>query len=269
MIDHVGEPFTAGSLVVRDLSATDSPALAGEMAEGLSHAWMRSTEPWIEEGLAEFFRLMWMERTAGRDAAVGELQRRAVALALAEPADPGGGQSLLEAHDEVYVRTKAAAVWWMLRSVVGDDVLKAGLASYRRETVKGQEDGRLLERVLEQKAGVGLGWFFDDWVYADKGLPDLSIVTVTPRELPAKGGRGQGWLVAVVVKNDGDAVAEVPVTVRSGTLTATEKIRVPGRGSASTRMLFEKTPEEVQVNNGETPEARLSVHTRKITVVAP
>ena len=272
MIDHRGQPFVEGAFAVAELRAQGPGGLAPEMADGLSHAWMRSGQPWIEEGLGQFFRVLWMERTDGRERAVKELQREAVPLALAEPGDVASaktsGQSLLEARDEVYVRTKAAAVWWMLRSIVGDEVLKAGLRSYRREA-KGSEDGQLLERVLEQKAGVSLAWFFDDWVYADKGLPDLSILQVTPRLLPVQGGKAQGWLVAVSVRNDGDAVAEVPVTVRSGTLAATERVRVAGRSTASTRIVFQKAPQEVQVNDGEVPEMRTSLHLRSVTVTEP
>ena len=95
--------------------------------------------------------------------------------------------------------------------------------------------------MLEQTSHKDLGWFFDDWVYRDRGLPDLSIANVSPRELTAKDGRG-GWLVAVVVHNAGDAAVEVPVTVRSGTLTTTERIRVLGGASTSTRILFEGDP---------------------------
>ena len=58
------------------------------------------------------------------------------------------------------------------------------------------------ERVLERSSHKDLKWFFDDWVYRDRGLPDLSIANVAPRELTAKDGRG-GWLVAVEVRNAG------------------------------------------------------------------
>ncbi len=112
--------------------------------------------------------------------------------------------------------------------------------------------------------GGDLGWFFDDWVYRDRGLPDLSIVNVTPRALDKIGDKGAGWLVAVEVRNDGDAAAEVPVTVRSGTLTTTQQLRVPGRSSASTRIVFEGTPTEVLVNDGTVPEVSTSVHTKQI-----
>jgi hypothetical protein len=71
--------------------------------------------------------------------------------------------------------------------------------------------------------------------------------------------------VSVEVKNDGDATAEVPVTVRSGTLTTTERLRIPGHSSASTRIVFEGTPEEVLVNDGTVPEVESSVHTKQFT----
>ncbi len=89
---------------------------------------------------------------------------------------------------------------------------------------------------------------------------------MTPRAIDRIGNKGSGWLVAVVVQNDGDAVAEVPVTVRSGTLTTTQRLRVPGRSSASTRVVFEGTPDEVLVNDGSVPEVAASIHTKKVVV---
>jgi hypothetical protein len=127
-------------------------------------------------------------------------------------------------------------------------------------------DPKEFQRVLERAAKRDLNWFFDDWVYRDRGLPDLSIASVTPRALDQIGDKGSGWLVAVEVRNDGDAAAEVPVTVRSGTLTATQRLRIPGRSSASTRVVFEGTPSEVLVNDGSVPEVASSVHTKQIVL---
>jgi hypothetical protein len=196
------------------------------------------------------------------------MQQEAKTLALAEPAPAESansteeGQSLIRASDEVYYRTKAAAVLWMLRSLVGDDALKRALKLYRDDKL--DDDPKEFQRVLERISKRDLGWFFDDWVYRDRGLPDLSIVSVTPRALDKIGDKGTGWLVAVEVRNDGDAMAEVPVTLRSGTLTTTQQLRVPGRSSASTRIVFEGTPTEVLVNDGTVPEVSTSVHTKQI-----
>ena len=271
LIDHRGQTFEDGALLVTSMTAAEPATLAPRMAEGLSRAWLPARTAWIEEGLARFCYLLWTEQTAGRGTALAQMQQDAVPLALAEPG-VGTGQTLVEARDEIYFRTKAAAVFWMLRGIVGDDTLKSALARLRPELRASEpasvDETGLLQRTLEQRGGIKLDWFFDDWVYADKGLPDLTIVQVTPRQLPTTGGKAAGWLLAVEVRNDGDAIAEVPVTVRSGTLTATEKLRIAAHTSASTRILFEKSPEEVQVNDGGVPEARTSVHTQRVTALA-
>jgi hypothetical protein len=102
------------------------------------------------------------------------LQEQVNTLSLAEPvisqaADAGPmGQSLIEARDEVYYRTKAAAVLWMLRDIVGDDALKNALQMYRHDG-KGDADPKHFQRVVERAAKKDLNWFFDDSVYRDRG----------------------------------------------------------------------------------------------------
>ncbi len=89
---------------------------------------------------------------------------------------------------------------------------------------------------------------------------------MAPRVLEKKGENGVNWRVAVEVRNDGDAAAEVPVTLRSGTLTSTQRLRITGHSSASTRMVFEGTPEEVIVNDGSVPEMTAATHSRQIVL---
>jgi hypothetical protein len=268
VLDYDGQPFEDDALLVAPMRAAAADALAPPLAHSLAHVWFGSSHVWLDEGVAQFMSLLWMEQTQGREAAVDRLQQEAKTLALAEPAiDQSAaaddqGQSLIRASDEVYCRTKAAAVLWMLRSLVGDDALKRALEAYRTDKLDG--DPKEFQRVVERTARRDLGWFFDDWVYRDRGLPDLSIASVTPRAIDQIGNKGAGWLVAVEVKNDGGATADVPVTVRSGTLTATQRLRIPGRSSASTRIVFEGTPDEVLVNDGTVPEVASSVHTKQI-----
>ncbi len=263
ILDHPGQPFEDGALLVIPMTATDTAAISTALVHSLTHAWFNSSHVWLNEGVAQFMSYLWVERTQGRDAAMAQMQDAAVALALVEPAaGKAGGQSLIAASDEVYYRTKAAAVLWMLRSIAGEDALKQALHTYVREGKK-DADGKEFQRVLEQTSHKDLGWFFEDWVYRDRGLPDLSIANVSPRELEAKDGRG-GWLVAVEVHNAGDAAVEVPVTVRSGMLTATERIRVLGGASTSTRILFEGEPTEVVLNDGSVPEVGQSLHVVKL-----
>jgi len=185
------------------------------------------------------------------------------------PPPPGqAGQSLIAAHDEVYYRAKAAAVLFMLRSITGDAPLKRALQLYRDEVRHADpgtpEDPHAFQRVLEATSHKDLGLLFDDWVYHDRGLADLSIANVTSRDIPARNGIGVSWLVAVEVHNSGHVAVDVPVTVRSGALTTTERVHVPSQSSATTRILFEGIPQEVQVNDGTVPETAAGIHAQQL-----
>jgi hypothetical protein len=289
ILDHAGQPFEDDTLLVRPMQAEEPATLAPELAHSLTHAWVHSSRPWIDEGLAQFAGLLWTERSQGRAAALAEMQEADRALALAEPeapaAGPGGtsasgpggdadaaqgtvseaGDSLAAATGDIFYRTKAAAVWWMLRGIVGDRALQQALQAYRLDA-KLDRDAKGFELTLEEFSHEDLRWFFDDWVYRDRGLPLLSIASVTPSRLESHGGLSTGWLVAVEVHNEGYAVAEVPVTVRSATAKETVRLRIPGRSSASTRVVFAGTPEEVEVNDGGVPETEETVHTRQLAL---
>jgi hypothetical protein len=286
VLDHPGQPFEDDALLVRPMRAADpatlARSLAPSLAHSLTHAWIHSTHPWIDEGLAQFMALVWTERTHGRAAALAALQDAAPALALAEPEVPVSaedrpaslpsssptpapsvsvaGESLAAATGDLFYRTKAAAVWWMLRAIVGDEALKQALQAYRSDA-RLDLDPEGLERAIEKSSGKDLRWFFNDWVYRDRGLPDLTIAAVTPSQLESRAGLPAGWLVAVEVRNDGYAAAEVPVTVRSDNAAQTQRLRIPGRSSASTRIVFAGRPDQVQVNDGGVPETRTSIHT--------
>jgi len=295
ILDHPGQPFEDDALLVRPMRGVDPATLAPSLVHSLTHVWVHSSQVWIDEGLAEFAALLWTERSAGRPAALAALQDAASSLALAEPETPANdsasssssssdskpepssnpdehaaapsvssaGTSLAAATGEVFYRTKAAAVWWMLRGIVGDDALKQALQAYRLDT-KLDRDPTGLEQTLEKVSHKDLHWFFNDWVYRDRGLPDLSIDSVTPSQIEGHTGLPTGWLVAVVVRNDGYAEAEVPVTVSSATASQTERLRIPGHSSASTRIVFAGTPQQVEVNDGSVPETESSIHTRQL-----
>jgi hypothetical protein len=56
--------------------------------------------------------------------------------------------------------------------------------------------------------------------------------------------------------------------VRSDSASQTQRLRIPGRSSASTRIVFAGTPEQVEVNDGGVPETETSVHTRQLILPA-
>ena len=270
ILDHAGERFADKAFVVTPMDTNGTPAptpdvLATELAVPLTHAFFRSTQLWLDEGVPQLIELLWMEQRAGRAIAQAQFAPALGALQLAEAdrdtappegAKPNERDSLNRSSREVFYRTKATAVLLMLRSVVGDANLQHALRELRRQP-KLDADPTGFQRALEQVAHRKLDWLFDDWVYTDKGLPDLRITSAISRPLPAGNA---GALVVVEIHNDGRAAAEVPVTVRSGTLTATERLLVLGRSSASVRIVFEGQPREVQVNDGSVPEIAESRH---------
>jgi hypothetical protein len=261
-------PFESGALLAAPIRPSNpqetTDRLDGILVHALTHAWLEQPTPpppaWLDEGVAGFMGTLWIEKQLGRDQALGSLEASRTALALAEPESPGlsRGQPLAAAISPVFYRTKAAYVLWMLRDLAGDSTLSAALRAYDPAEKPGGRGS--FEKLLEQAgARRDLSWFFSDWVDADKGLPDLSIEGVFPSATSAG-----NWLVAVNVANSGYAAAEVPVIVRSGASSATQRLLVPAHGKAVQRILIQGQPTEVQVNDGTVPETQASVHVTKL-----
>jgi hypothetical protein len=260
-------PYETGSLLATAVRTASPEQLTGILAHALTHAWMESPRAWLSEGVAHFMGTLWIEKQRGRDQALGSLEASRAALALAEPGSPGqsAGQPLAEAISPVYYRTKATYVFWMLRAVCGDATLSAALRAYDPKADispgYGHDTGPgIFEKLLEQAGNRrDLSWFFNDWVNADKGLPDLTISNVFPTAEQAG-----NWLVTVDVANNGFAAVEVPVTVRSNENSVTQRVIVPARGKSPQRLIILGKPLEVQVNDGTIPENDSSVHITRL-----
>ncbi len=273
-------PFESGALLATAVRQEDEGQLAGVLARALTQAWIAganapatpSPKPaWLDEGLAYFMGTLWIEKHDGRNRALELLESSRSALALAEPSSPGEspGQPLSQAWSPVYYRTKAAYVLWMLRDMVGDSALSSALRGYYApldEPTAGSNsasdsaspDSRF-EKLLERASHRDLSLFFQDWVIADKGLPDLAIDGVFPEAAEAG-----NTLVAVDVANSGYASAEVPVTVSCSGPPVTHRLLVPGRSKATVRILVLGKPTQVQVNDGSIPETGATVHIRTL-----
>ena len=291
-------PFEEGSTLALPLHITDAARLAPSMVHALTHAWSNSPEPWLSEGLATFMEQLYLERLGGptgRETALAAAEPELRALALYESStvatDAAVSTSVAPEHpaltacpDPICYRTKGAAIFQMLRTLAGEDALKQTLQAFR---IAKNQDSASFEALLEKTSGKDLGWFFDDWVNHDRGLPDLSIVNIAPRSIApstsSANGHGTlestptgqqvrsegGWITAIAVSNDGGATTDVPVTLRTGTFTTTERLRIPAHSRATLRMLTPAQPDEVTVNDGTTPELRSSTHTRSITERQP
>jgi len=144
----------------------------------------------------------------------------------------------------------------MLRDMVGETALTAALHNYKASD---DQAASYMQKLIEVQAHRDLQWFFDDWVYRDRGLPDFRIDSVYPRQLPTG-----GYMVTVTVENLGDAGAEVPVILHMENGEATQKLVVPGKSQAAVRIPAATMPQQVTVNDGSVPESDMSNNTSKV-----
>jgi aminopeptidase N len=171
------------------------------------------------------------------------------ALADAEKAvqkpESAASESLINTTDEEFYRSKAMLVWWMLRDMVGEAALKRSLAAYRPQA---DQQPSYLQQLVQAESKRDLEWFFDDWVYRDRGLPDFRIASVYPRKT-----LGEAYVVTVTVENRGEAGAEVPLTLRTAEGDVTKRLEVRGKSTASIRIEVPSLPQEAVVNDGSVP----------------
>ncbi len=259
--DSEAAAFESGNMVLMPLNVPDSALLLSAIQQ-LTHLNFPSPRPWIYDGLARYAQLSFLQERGGRQAVIDYLRRHADALLASEKqiAAPGTNKaaenSLINAPDEFYVQAKAMNVWWMLRDMVGENTLHSALHNYK---AMGDKDAYYMQKLIEAQAHRDLEWFFDDWVYRDRGLPDFRIVSVYPRQL-----LNGGYLVTVTVENLGDAGAEVPVTLHMQNTESTERLVVPGKSQASIRIQAGTLPQDATVNDGSVPESDISNNTYRI-----
>ena len=252
--------YEQGGVLFMGITSDPPERLAETMSHALAHAYFQSPREWLNEGVPSFIASLWIEHVHDRELALENLESMRSALAFAEPGTPGAGpgEDLLHASDAIYYRTKATYVLWMLRDLAGDKQLAAALRAYNAGDDTAPD---YFERVVERASGKDLKWFFDDWVYRDRGLPDLSIAGVNSSTAAHEGQ----YLVAIDIANDGFAETEVPVTVRSREGTLTDRVRLPGKTKTAHRMLVQGAPVEVIVNDGTVPEVQATIHRRTIS----
>ena len=146
-------------------------------AHELAHQWFGNlvtcrdwSEIWLSEGFATYFEALYMgerfgtarlrailaEHHATYHQAWNEGRRRPmVTRQFAHP------DQLFDA----YAYSRGALVLDMLRFVVGDEAWREGIRHYlQRHQFQNVETGDF-RRAMEEASGMGLDWFFDQWVY--------------------------------------------------------------------------------------------------------
>ena len=94
-----------------------------------------------------------------------------------------------------------------------------------------------MQHLIEAQTKRDLGWFFDDWVYHDRGLPDFHVARSIPGRLSRK-----AYVVTVTVENLGDAGAEVPVVLKMEQGQITQRLLVRGKSKVTVRIEAISTP---------------------------
>ena len=251
--DRSDAPFESGAFLLTPLANTD-PKLSGlAAAHQLTHASFLSFRPWIDEGLAHFAQALFLEQQKGRQVALDYMGLHRSVLTQMEPSaamprsQDETSHSLVNTTNEELYRSKAMCVWWMLRDMIGDAALKKAIAAYRPEQDK---EPSYMPRLISAQTQRDLEWFFDDWVYRDRGLPDFKVESAFSRKT-----LNNSFLLTITVDNLGSAGAEVPVIVKFSGGELMKRLEVHAKNKATTRIETPSAPQEIVVNDGSVPES--------------
>ncbi|MGH9530705.1 MAG: hypothetical protein ACRD2S_12395, partial [Terriglobales bacterium] len=184
--DPNGASFVTDGMLLTALKTTITPQASLTLVYALARDSVASPRAWIQEGLAHYAQVLYIEQQQGRQAALDYLNMHRAIFVDAENSrasnSPGpsasnreAAQSLINATDNVYLQTKAMNVWWMLRDMLGG--VNNALLGYKASEDK---DPSYMQHLLEKNSHKDLEWFFDDWVYRDHGLPDFRVESVYP-----------------------------------------------------------------------------------------
>jgi hypothetical protein len=242
LADPEAAPFESGSMLLTPLINTDATRYQLNAVHQLTHAAFVSPRLWIYEGLAHFAQTSELERQYGLQTALDFMGTHRAAIAATEKdilaghaTNAAAAESLINTSVEEFYRSKAMYVWWMLGNMVGEPALKKALAAYHPDQDK---EPAYVQHLIETQTHRDLEWFFDDWVYRDRGLPDFHIESAYPRATV-----NGGYVVTVTVENVGEAGAEVPVRLRVADGEVVKRLEVRAKSKASVRIEALTAPE--------------------------
>jgi hypothetical protein len=258
-------PFLTDAMVLMPLKPAATAEDRLSLVYAVAKRRVRSPRAWIVEGLAHLAQVVDIENQHGRKAALDYLNAHHAPLVDAEkassPADSSDGNksgddSLINVSNGVFLQTKAMWVWWMLRDMIGDASVNMIFQHYK---VSDDKEASYMPKLLETAARRDLEWFFDDWVYRDRGLPDFKVESAFSRKTMTN-----SFMVTVSVENLGAAGAEVPVIVKFAGGEVTKRLEVRAKSKGAIRVEVPAAPVEIVVNDGSVPESDLNNNTFKV-----
>ncbi len=259
LADPDAQPFVTKGMLLMPLNAPVTNEAELSMAYAKARQMIESPRAWIQEGFAHFAQADFIDKQRGREAALQYLHSHATFLIDAEKQAPAAkdqsSRSLINAPDNLYLQTKAMYVWWMLQDMLGKLPSQA-LLNY--QMAEDDSPGYLPE-LITKASNRDLQWFFDDWVYHDRGLPEFRVGSVFTT--PTQTG---GFLVTITLENVGGAGAEVPITLAFEGGEIRRRLEVRANSKASVRIETPGAPVQVTVNDGSVPESDTTGNTYKI-----
>jgi tetratricopeptide (TPR) repeat protein len=181
---------------------------------------------WLTNGAARYAQLLYVERTRGPGAADTDLHSDYVeALTVTDP--PMLQASRLEDYSPEFwalTAAKGAAVYTMLRSVVGDQAFFKGLKAFMDQYSFKSANSEDFRKVMEQASGQDLRYFFLQWLESS-GSPEFKLSYTVFRTQ-------KGFRVVGKVSQDMDTF-RMPVDLRIETEGNPEDKKVEVVGTSS------------------------------------
>jgi hypothetical protein len=266
LTDPNANPWEDGPVLFTPLREAPTATLQLLLLPAQVAARFHSPHAWIQDGLERFLQAVAVERHSGRRAALEYLDQYREPLVQAEeaahpkaeaatksaPDSNAANNTLLNTNDELYLRGKGGFVFWMLRDMVGDETTQRAIAAYRGGADK---DPSYFQRLLQTNPKRDLEWFFDDWVYRDRGLPEFHVQSAYTR--PLLNEANKSFLVTATIENRGGAGAEVPVMIQTPSGEKSVRVVVKAGEKGTGRIEMSVEPDKITVNDGSVPEANL------------
>jgi tetratricopeptide (TPR) repeat protein len=167
---------------------------------------------WIENGLARYSEMLYVENVNGPGALEQEVHDTYITALTVEQPPLIQSARLEDYSPEFWAATagKGAAVLHMLRGVIGDEnffkVLKAVPERFAWKSISTDD----FRKVTEEITGQNLNYFFVQWIESS-GAPELKITSTTLR-VPSAPDKNKGFEVRGKITQDLD-LFQMPVQI--------------------------------------------------------
>jgi aminopeptidase N len=187
--NSVGGGMESASAIFYDddsVSGTRNVRWRNVVIHEIAHQWFGNAvtesdwdDVWLSEGFATYFTLLFIEHAYGRDEFVDGLRRSRDQVRAFDQKFP----AYRIVHDELadmekvttsQIYQKGGWTLHMLRGLVGDETFWAAIRDYYARYRDANATTSDFRRVVEERSGQDLGWFFDQWLYRRGGMPTLS-----------------------------------------------------------------------------------------------